>query len=578
MILLNKKYFKSYFIIACCLLAASNVHAQKITEEGELPNISGYKKVQAESIFYDAMDAKRKGDLGKAEAILTQVIQLDPKAAGAYYELSHMASVQNDMDNAEGYIKKAIELEPDNKWYKEHYARVLINTDKNKEAAKIYEDLAKGEIRNRNYLEEAALIYARGGMLKEALKLYDKILVQYEDDEDVLNRQYQLYLQLKDMPNATKVIKRLMELNPDNVRYYVALAGLYEKEGQTEKAAALFEQAKDKFVDDPDLQMSLSEYYKEKGDKEKYRYYLSKVAVNKSLGAGSQLQILEAYIKSLDDNDEQGKQKAIELTKEIASQHPDNAQVYAMGGYVFTLNDMDGEAAEYYKKSLAEDPSNFGVWQNLLSSYVTVDKADSLVKYSQQALKVYPNQAILHYLYGIGLSNNKEFKKAANALQRAIDLQPEDNKALLADMYSMLADAYYNDKDYEQSDENFEKALSLNKDNSSVLNNYSYYLSVRGVRLDDAERMSKRSLELSPDQPTFLDTYGWIMYKQGKYKEAIEYIKKAIDADPANADATLWEHLGDAYQKQGNTQKAIECWQKAKTLDPTFDIDKKMGG
>jgi Tfp pilus assembly protein PilF len=97
------------------------------------------------------------------------------------------------------------------------------------------------------------------------------------------------------------------------------------------------------------------------------------------------------------------------------------------------------------------------------------------------------------------------------------------------------------------------------------------------VRLEEAEKMSKRSLELRPDEGTFLDTYGWILYRMGKFEKAKEYIEKAISLAKGEADGTLYEHLGDVYYKLNNVDKAVENWKKAQgkeTDNP--ELDKKI--
>ena len=91
-------------------------------------------------------------------------------------------------------------------------------------------------------------------------------------------------------------------------------------------------------------------------------------------------------------------------------------------------------------------------------------------------------------------------------------------------MYTSIGDAYNSLKDYKASDDAYDTALSMDPRNVTVLNNYAYYLSVRNTRLNDAEKMSRRSLELRPDESTFLDTYGWILYQQGKYESARKYL------------------------------------------------------
>src|SRR5690606_31778335 len=124
-----------------------------------------------------------------------------------------------------------------------------------------------------------------------------------------------------------------------------------------------------------------------------------------------------------------------------------------------------------------------------------------------------------------------------------------------AEMHATLGDVYEALKDYENSEEHYQQALKLDPHNPMVLNNYSYYLSLRGQRLDEALDMSGKTLEMKPDEPSYLDTYGWILYRQGKYEKAREYIQRALDLSP-ESDATLWDHRGDVYWRRGEQEKA----------------------
>jgi Tfp pilus assembly protein PilF len=197
-------------------------------------------------------------------------------------------------------------------------------------------------------------------------------------------------------------------------------------------------------------------------------------------------------------------------------------------------------------------------------SYLDKQYADSLIKYSEKAMRLFPNQAITHFYNGVGYMNKNNFSSAAKAIIRAIDLHPDNETERLAQMYSTLGDVYYSNKEFTLSDEAFEKALSFDPNDASVLNNYSYYLSERGIKLDVAEKMSKKSLELRPGEATFLDTYAWILYKKSNYKEAKVYILKAIEAANNINDGTLYEHLGDIQYKLNEKDKAVENWKKAK--------------
>ena len=138
-----------------------------------------------------------------------------------------------------------------------------------------------------------------------------------------------------------------------------------------------------------------------------------------------------------------------------------------------------------------------------------------------------------------------------------------DNKSLEAQFYTSLGDAYNELKNFLKSDESYEKALAANPKDANVLNNYSYYLSVRGEQLEKAEKMSRQSNELEPKQSSYEDTYGWIMFKLGKYEDAKIWIEKSL-SNGSDKSATVLEHYGDILFKIGDITKALLFWQKAK--------------
>ena len=100
-------------------------------------------------------------------------------------------------------------------------------------------------------------------------------------------------------------------------------------------------------------------------------------------------------------------------------------------------------------------------------------------------------------------------------------------------------------------------------DNVVVLNNYSYYLSLRKNDLEKAERMSKRCVELNPNQSTYQDTYGWVLYKLERFDEAEEWLKKAVEGN--GKSPVILEHFGDVLYQLDQKKDALEYWKKAKS-------------
>ncbi len=147
---------------------------------------------------------------------------------------------------------------------------------------------------------------------------------------------------------------------------------------------------------------------------------------------------------------------------------------------------------------------------------------------------------------------------------------------LLVDFYSRLGDTYHELKNHAESDKYYEKALALDPKNAFVLNNYSYYLSLRKENLEKAEKMSKLSNDLMPNQSSFLDTYAWVLYQMGRYEEAKVWIEKAI-ANSGSTNGVILEHYGDILFRLNKTQEAQEQWKKAKEAGGGSDfLDKKI--
>jgi tetratricopeptide (TPR) repeat protein len=137
-----------------------------------------------------------------------------------------------------------------------------------------------------------------------------------------------------------------------------------------------------------------------------------------------------------------------------------------------------------------------------------------------------------------------------------------------------LGDTYNELKQYPESEEAYETVLEVDPNNDHVLNNYSYFLSLRKENLEKAKRMSTRLVKNNPDNPTFLDTHAWVLYMLGDYKEAKKFLEQALKKD---ASGTIIEHYGDVLFKLGDIENAVKQWNRAKGMDDTSDlIDKKI--
>lgn len=526
-----------------------------------------------DALFFDAIRASIDADYPKAEQLLLAFTRKKPEVGAGWYNLARLKSQTRELTSAEKYIRKAISMEPDNQWYQDALADILVRQAKYEAAARVYGQLAKAHKRNADYLISSAVLYQKLGMYPEALNALNELEQSKGEYEELLQRKQELYLQMNDVAGAVKVARRLVALYPNEARFYAQLAEIYNNNQRPDEGAKVLQEMETKFPNDPIVQLSLANNYREKGDTAAYEDYVRQAITNKTLDPESQLTLLAAYAQEV-MKDTSRLSDVIEMAGKISSQRPDDANVLALYGDLLMMRRQTGQAAEAYKKAVQVDPSKYNAWQQLLFAYIEPTEADSLIKYSEKAMRVFPNQLLVHYLNGIGYFNKKEYTKAIKAINRALDIADEDDDEMTATMYTLLGDIYNATKDYTKSDSSYEAAMRINPNDATLLNNYAYYLSVRKVRLKEAEKMSKRSLDLRPGEATFLDTYGWILFQEGKYAEAKKYIQQAIDSSGDEVSGTLWEHLGDAEMKLGNSIRAVELWQKAKEKGGTDDLQK----
>ncbi|MDZ7776279.1 MAG: CDC27 family protein [Bacteroidales bacterium] len=118
--------------------------------------------------------------------------------------------------------------------------------------------------------------------------------------------------------------------------------------------------------------------------------------------------------------------------------------------------------------------------------------------------------------------------------------------------------------------------MEADPENSYTLNNYSYYLSLRGEKLKAAEEYAKKAVRLDPENPNNQDTYGWVLFKMKRYEEAKFWIEKSIK-NSDEPSGTVLEHMGDVLFELGEKEQALQYWKRAKEAgDTSEDIDKKI--
>ena len=152
----------------------------------------------------------------------------------------------------------------------------------------------------------------------------------------------------------------------------------------------------------------------------------------------------------------------------------------------------------------------------------------------------------------------------------------ETSTDLASDLYGFLGDVYHDMGKADSAYQAYDSALVYKDDNIATLNNYAYYLSLERKNLDRAAEMSYKTVKAEPNNAIYLDTYAWVLFEQGKIEEAYTYINQAIkNISPTEENASIYEHAGDILSVKGETEKALEMWKKAQSLNSDSKTLKK---
>ncbi len=527
------------------------------------------------NLFIDATTAKLVGETAKAIGLYESCLQKNPKHSPSMYELAQLYYGASDYDKAARLAEQASELEPGNKWYKLLLVEIYGKAGKKKELLETCEKLVKQEPGSVDYLYELANAYLMNDDGNNAIKTYDKIENLLGVTEEISLQKQRIYVIEKKTNLAAAEIEKLIKEFPDQeTRYTSMLAEMYMQADKPDIAAGYYQQILSKDPQNPYIHFTLADFYRKKGDKERSFAEMKLGFANPALDIDTKIRVLLTYFTS-DEIYHKNKADVFELAQILVKTHPDDPKAHSMYGD-FLLDDKKyAEARDEFRKVIAVDSSRYAVWESLLNSEIQLADYRALEDESIRAIALFPLMPVPYLFKGVALLEKNQFNDAVGSFDTGVKLV-SGNNVLLAQFYTYLGDAYNRMKNYKLSDESFEKALKIDPDNSYVLNNYAYYLSLRNENLAKAETMSAKSLKLDAANAANMDTYGWILYKLGRYTEAVQWVEKAIAATPS-PDTDLLEHLGDIYFKLGNIDKAVDNWQNAHKIGKGSEfLEKKI--
>ena len=535
--------------------------------------LAAQQKSRFDDAFFEANKQLMIGNTDEAIKQLKQCVGFDASNGSVYYLLAKAFVIKKDNKQALFYIEKANKLEPKNIWYLIELANIYKMGGQYLLAGKVYEQLIGLQPEKWTHYMDAAEQYVYAGKPENALLMLEKLEKKVGLTEEVSLKKEALYLQLGKREKAREEIQKLISKYPENNKYKGMLAELLMAEGQTEKAFAIYKEITTTDPQNGHAQLALANYYRQKSDIETAFSYLKEAFRSRQLDIKLKLQVLVSYMP-LVKADQRMKEQAFQLADILVEVHPDDDAGHAIYGDLLYQDKQYKQAREQYLIALENNWKNFNLWQQLVFCDTELKDFNAAIAHADEALELFPGQTLLYYFKATAALQLKDYYTAASMSKAGLDLGT-DNKNLLVQLLSISGDANNGLGKYKESDEAFELALQADATNAVILNNWAFYLAVRNEKLDKALIMAEQANRFQPNNPSNMDTYGWVYYKLKRYDQAAEWLQKALAAD--NSNPNINEHYGDVCYRQGRVDEAQEYWKKAKQLGSTSkDLEKKI--
>jgi tetratricopeptide (TPR) repeat protein len=534
-------------------------------------------------------NAAQMENVGKALTEYREVHRLDPTDQEATLWLARLYRLHNEQEKSEQVLRAFLNEDPDNDQALEELTHLLLDGNKAGEAISLLESMnarspsgtlydllgdaysqthdfakAEGAYRKAAELEPSEASHLRGlgqALLAEekytdALKAFQKLSDLMPDDADTYVSIARIYRELHQYDKAEENLVKARQYSPGSLEVMFNEAMIYESQGRFDDAIRVLSDAvtgvKAQPAAMPSRRRSLAILYQQLGmlytETQNYQAAVFTFQELSHLGEEEDRRarrlVMDAYRQAKD------LPKALQSGRDALAKYPDDPSIRSTQALLLGENQQADEAVKLLQADFKNKPADRETYINIAQIY----------------------------------ERSHRYKDAEEAARKAESLATDPHENEIA--WLLLGAIYEKQMLLDKAEEQFKKVLSVNPKNAEVLNYYGYMLADRGIRLDEAQDMIQRALEQQPYNGAFLDSLGWVYYKQNKIDDALAALRKASERE--SHDPTIRLHLGDAYAKQGRMDLAATEWEKSLNewhrslpgdveTDKVAEVEKKLG-
>lgn len=483
--------------------------------------------------FLEAIKQQEQGHYAAAFDLFRHARDINPTSAEVYYQLANYYIDLKDNAKVLEYLKRAAALSPKNDTYQERLAQFYITQAEYDKAIGTYENLYRNHRDRDDVLQLLLRLYANTNNYEQMIHTLERMEILEGASEQITLTKIQIFEQQGEKAKALRELKQLVNNHPNDLNYRVML-GNWLLQNDNPKAA--LKEYKAVLREEPENQMamvSMLDYYRSQGQKAKVDELCTSLLRNPHTEQFTKTAILRQTIQQ-NQQGECDNDKVLRYFDDALSVPPENGDLYLLkASYGYVIQMPQDSINALYVKALDVEPDNIVARLYLIQELWRAEDYDNVIAYCRPARQYHPEEMRFYYFQGLAHFQKKEKDEALETFRMGVSQITNDSEPdIVSDFYEIMGDILHEKGLYEEAFAAYDSCLHWKPDNIGCLNNYAYFLAIKGRDLAKAEKMSYQTIQAEPQNATFLDTYAWILHLLGREEEAKKYMEETLRYDP----------------------------------------------
>jgi len=448
-----KSYIQTILLI-CLFLSTCSLFAQgsRFSEED----------IHIQELLIEASKEKNLKKYESAASLYEQIIEKNRAHPNPHFELGRIYLLLEKKEEAVKELKTAIRLDDTNFWYKSFLAEVYGKEGRNKEAVRIYQQLAQKYQENDYYYFQWAYYLVKEGKGEEAIAVFNQVEAKTGINEEIVKRKHTIWNQLGKKKEAAKEYDNLVNKYPDNIEYRHFLARYLLQIGEQKRAKKHYETIIQLSPEDAKANLALASFDNggKKGNDSAYLETLQALFKQDDVLIDVKIAKLYPYVVKINKSDPALQEQILALGNTLVETHDGTAKAHAIYGDLLYQLDKTKEALTQYQTTIALDDTSFPVWENIMQIYSSQKEYGKLVTLTEEAMDLFPNQGIAYLYHGMALKEQGNYKEAVSSLELVL-LMASKSPSLKKNAYTALGEIYKKMEKFKLSEEAFNQAKAI---------------------------------------------------------------------------------------------------------------------